>query len=162
MVLVEEAAQLPGRVPRAPGSGAGKAIKLAANQVPQRVTGKRIEAEKHHVGQHDDRAQPDIKAALIAKSANGVIPEEAKKDEGNIKSVTVQVLQNKREAGFTTIIAGFFAHGTGWRIKKEGAVISLAIVITGCAKAQRPSQNQEGGRKGPPVVSGIDERRIKR
>src|SRR5260370_8424160 len=152
VVFVEVTAQLPGRVPRAPGSNAGKAIKLAADQVPQRVTGKSIEGEKDNVGQHDQTAHTDAEAMTDGKRANafmscrkvgsdgipairerkcpnGVIPKEADKDKSKIKSVTVQVLQNEGEAGFTPVIAGLFANSPCWRIPEETTLVGLPLVV---------------------------------
>src|SRR5882672_10919873 len=55
-----------------------------------------------------------------------------------------------------------FANRARRRVQKKGAVIRLAIVVAGCAEAQRPGQNQKRWRKRPPAMTCVDQGRIKR
>src|SRR5258708_35075281 len=88
-----------------------------------------------------------------------------KRDEYHrqIKKIAVQVLQDEWELSFTEILATrLFGDRAAWRVEEKSPVISLAIVVTGGPEAQRPAQNQQRRRKLPPVVIGINQRRVER
>ena len=71
----------------------------------------------------------------------------------------MKVLEDKWKARFADVTMRMrLADGASGRIKKEGAVISLAIVITGGAESKRRPQNQNRRRQWPPLW--LDERRI--
>src|SRR5947209_2239713 len=92
-----------------------------------------------------------------------VIPEEAKKHDCQIKKIAVDVLQNKWKSGFAAVFAmPRFANRAGRRIKEKGAVVGLAVVVTGHAETQRAGQDQQRGRKRPHPMGSIDQWRIER
>src|SRR5437016_11189955 len=86
------------------------------------------------------------------KCGNRVVPQNAEKNDGNVKKITVKVLQNEREAGFATVTMRVrFANGARARIKKESAIVSFAVVVTSRAKTKRRPQNQDRRRQRPPL-----------
>ena len=63
------------------------------------------------------------------KSRDGVVPENAEKDDGYVKKITVQVLQDERKARFAAVTARVrLADGASRRIKKESAIVSFALL----------------------------------
>src|SRR5215469_13531379 len=75
----------------------------------------------------------------------------------------MDVLEDERESRFATVLAPApFRYSAPGRIEEEGAVIGFAIVVAGDAKSQGACENQQRGRKGPPVMGWVYERRIKR
>src|SRR2546423_457206 len=73
----------------------------------------------------------------------------------------MNILQDKGKRRLTLVVAPALAHGARRRIEEKSTVIGLPIVITSCAKAQRPAKNQERGRQLPPVMVLVNKRRIK-
>src|SRR5450432_2797888 len=74
----------------------------------------------------------------------------------------MHILQDKRKRGLAAIFAfGGLAHGAGRRIEKKSAIVRFAVVVAGGAKPERAGEHQQSGRKRPPVMLRIDQRRIK-
>src|ERR1041385_378892 len=128
------------------------------------MAGEKIEAQEHDIDQQHQRSDADAKTKLLIwarkpERADCVIPEEAKEDDGAIKKIAMQILQDKREFCLAAIVAmRRFSYRAARRIKKKRPVIGFAIVITGHAKAQRESQDQQGRREMPPAK--IEQRRV--
>src|SRR5947209_16093304 len=117
------------------------------------MTREQVQRKKDDVHQQDQRAQADAKMSVKPEGTNRVIPEKAEKDDCAVKKVAVNVLQNKREARLTTIIAvRALTHGTGRRVHEERSIVSFAVVIAGNTEAQRKHQDQQRGRPGPPAM----------
>ena len=74
----------------------------------------------------------------------------------------MDVLQDQWKFCFAAIAVSWLADRACRRIKKKCTVIRFAVVIARGAKSQRPAQNQYRRRKRPPVMLGINQRRIKR
>src|SRR4051812_49046292 len=75
----------------------------------------------------------------------------------------MNVLQDQRECGlaFVVVTATVIHRASRW-IKKESAIVSLAIVVASGAESEWASQDQQRRREFPPSVTGIDQWRIKR
>src|SRR5207302_4730150 len=83
-------------------------------------------------------------------------------DEARIQEITMEILQNKGECGFTPVaVFATLAHGAGGWIEKESSIVSLAIVVAGDAESQRERQDQQRRRERPPMMMGVNERGIK-
>src|SRR6266404_6309312 len=75
----------------------------------------------------------------------------------------MQVLQDEGKLCLAAVGAPFaLADGAGRRIEEERAIVCLAIVVAGGAKAERTAQDEQGRGKRPVAVMDVDERRIKR
>src|SRR5205823_4239386 len=86
------------------------------------------------------------------KRRDGVVPKNDQKDNGDVKEVTMQILQDEGKTRFAAVPMGVrFADGASRRVKKESAVISFAIVITGRPKSERRPENQHRRRQRPPL-----------
>src|SRR3990170_427130 len=84
--------------------GAAKAVQAAADQVPDRVAGKRVHHEEEGVHTKDERAQPDTPALVRGmEAADGADPEEHHEDERDVHEEAVQVLEDQREAGLAAV-----------------------------------------------------------
>src|ERR1051326_992553 len=166
MALIEERKLFPSAVPRAIEGRAGEAVQLAADQMPQGVAGERIAGEEHDVQQQYQRpyADAEVQPAIGTgehEGANDVIPKESQKNDRTVKKVTMNILQDEREAGFAAIVAvRALTHGAGRRIEEESAIVSFAIVVAGHAEAKRENQNQQRRRPVPPAK--VEQRRVKR
>ncbi len=112
------------------------------------MAGEQIQGKQNNVDQQHQRTHADTEMQLLIgtekpESANSVIPEEAQEYDGAIKKIAMQILQYERELCFPAIIAiRALTHGARRWIQKERAVIGLAIVVTGGAKAEREGQDQ--------------------
>src|SRR5579872_2253597 len=101
--------------------------------------------------------------AIEIVGEHGVVPEKSKEHEREIEKVAVNILQNERKLRFALVFAfGRLAHGASRWIEEKRAVISLAVVVAGGAKTERAGEDEQRGRKSPPVMLRIDERRIER
>src|SRR6266481_8361298 len=129
------------------------------------MAGECVERQQRDVDGQHQRSHSDEKAPFKPESDNGVIPEKAKNNNRRVKEIAMNVLQNKREPRFATIVpASAFAHGAGRRVKKKCPIVRLAVVVAGGAEAKRKNQDQQRRRNyvRQPVMVGIDQRRIKR
>src|SRR4026207_2279452 len=82
---------------------------------------------------------------------NSVVPKDEQKDERNVKKVTMQVLQDERKCSLAAILmSARFTNGARRRIEKEGAIVSLTVIVTGGAKTKRRRKDRDGGRERPP------------
>src|SRR2546429_562126 len=77
-------------------------------------------------------------------------------------SPAMQILQDEGKCRLAAIRSAALADHTGRGVEKERAIIGLPVVVAGHAESQRAAQNQQRGRKQPPMVMGVDQRRIKR
>src|SRR5271168_2505845 len=98
--------------------------------------------------------------AIKEESAHSVVPKKGEEENRQVEKIAMQVLQDKRKFRFARIGALALANAAGGRIEEKGAVISLAVVVAGGAKAQRSGENQKSGRKRPPMMEWVNQRRI--
>src|SRR5205807_4961603 len=80
----------------------------------------------------------------------------------DIEKIAMQILQDEGKCRLAAIRSAALADHTGRGVEKERAIIGLPVVVAGHAESQRAAQNQQRGRKQPPMVMGVDQRRIKR
>src|SRR5205823_1783550 len=143
MAFIEEAGLLPRAVTPAIGGSAGKTIHLAADQVPQGVTGKQVQSQQDDVDQQHQRANTNAKVQLLIgtrepERADRVIPEEAQEYDGAVKEIAMEILQDEGKTRLAAIVAVCrFAHGTARRVQEERSVIRFAVVITSHAEPER-------------------------
>src|SRR6266446_510176 len=151
-MFIEKAGAAPGCVSWPTKGDAGKAVKLAAHDVPQRVAGECVERKENNVGEQHERAHTDSRMTRKPKRADCVVPKYYQKDQSDIKEIAVQVLQDKGELCLAVVPMRMrFANGASRWIKKEGAIVGLTIVIAGSAKPEWRPQNQHGRRERPPA-----------
>src|SRR5258707_3171974 len=136
----------PCAMPRPARDYARKAIDVAADDVPERMTRQRIAGKQNYVHEQDQRANTNAKMSAAWRSepkrSDRVIPENEEKDDGDVKKITMQVLQDEGETGFAAIaMRARLAHRASRRIKKESAIVSLPVVVAGGAKTERCPQN---------------------
>jgi hypothetical protein len=97
----------------------------------QGVRGQQNDVEEQHKS-----ADSNAEAPVKTESANGIAPQERKKDEARVEEIAVKILQDKGEPGLTLVAAfAWFADGAGGRIEKKCPVIGLAVVIAGDSKS---------------------------
>src|SRR5258705_3626393 len=95
------------------------------------------------------------------KRDDRVIPEDEQEDDGDVKKIAMQILQNKRKSCFTAITMGTrFTNCASRRIQKERAIVGFTVVIAGSAETEWCPEDQQRRRQRPPT--GLDQRRIKR
>src|SRR5258708_30320618 len=115
----------------------------------QRVTGKSVEGQQDNVGQHDQRAQPDTEdrrglGNRKEKCFAGVVPQERQKQNRRVQEITMDVLQDEWKRSLPRVFAfAAFAHRATRRIQEKCAIVSLAIVIAGSAKTERPAKDKQ-------------------
>src|SRR5260221_5652793 len=101
------------------------------------MAGKQIHREQHDVAQQDQRPHANTEVMRVVRrqkeeSANRVIPEKAKKNDCRVKKVPVEILQDERKFGLTTIVSvGRLTHGTSRRVIEKTPIIWLSKVIAG-------------------------------
>src|SRR5688572_28681076 len=142
-MLVEKTETFPRLVPRATECDTRETVDLAADDVSQRVARERVERKQNDVGEQDQRTNPDSEAAIKPERVNRVVPENDQEDERNVEKVAMQVLQDEWKGSLAAIpVRAAFADCARGRIEKERAVVSLAIVVTGGAKTQGATQDE--------------------
>src|SRR5689334_3339435 len=102
-MFIEKTKPLPRAVSRPAKRDTRKAVDLAADEVPKRVTGERIKREQNDVGEQDQRSNTDPEAAAEPKRVKRVVPENDQEYERDVEKVTMQVLQDQRERSLTAI-----------------------------------------------------------
>src|SRR4029077_3605440 len=143
--------------------GAGETVEFSACEMAEGVAGKRIQREHDDVDAHDQSAEADSEMAIEIVGERGVVPEKSKEHEREVEEIPVKILEDKRKSRFALVAAfGRFTDGASGRIEKKRAIVGFAVVVAGCAKTKRSSQDEQRGRELPPMMMGIDKRRIKR
>src|SRR5882724_5217764 len=97
VTFIENAKKAPGRVARNAERGAGETIELSADDMAKGVAGKSVEREENDVDEHDECAEADAEFAAEEEGFDGVVPEEAEKNNREIEEVAMNVLQDERE-----------------------------------------------------------------
>jgi len=162
VALVQKGGETPGFEAGAAECGARKTVELASGEVAKRMARKSVERKKNDVEGEDERADSDAKVSVEKERADRVKPEETDKENCEIKKIAMDILQDERKSCFAAIVAACrFTYGAGWRIEEKGPVKGLAVVVTSGAKAEGAGKDQERRREWPPVMQGINERRIK-
>src|SRR2546425_12950709 len=119
------------------------------------MTRQSVTSQQNNVREQYQRTDADTEMLAVGRwkpeCRDRVVPENDEKDDGHIKKIAMQILQNERKAGFAAITVRMrLAHGASRRIEKESSIVSLAIIITSSAKSERRPENQNCGRQGPP------------
>ncbi len=144
VAFVEKSNETPGRVPRRAERRTRKTIEFAADDVAQGVAGKSVRGEKDDVDEHDQGAEAHTEFAVEVEGFDCVVPKEAQEEDGQIQEVAVNILEDEGERSLAMVIAfAGFADGASRRIEKEGAVIGLALVVAGRAKAERRAEKEK-------------------
>src|SRR6266403_2038752 len=124
---------------------------------------KCVERKQRDVESEDERADTDAEVAVEEEGVNGVVPKKNDEQNREVKEIAMDILEDERKSGFAAIVAARrFTDRAGGGIEEKGAIERLAVVVAGGAKAEGASKDQNGGREGPPMMIGIDERRIER
>jgi len=112
--------------------------------------------------EHDECAEADAEFAVEEEGFDGVVPEEAKKNNREIEEVAMNVLQDEGKRSFAAIVFADrrFADGAGRWVEKEGAIVGFAVVVAGGSEAERSAEDEDCGRKLPPTER--EQGRIKR
>lgn len=110
---------------------------------------QRIHGQKNGIENHDDRADADTEMLLAREVGEphtlpSIMRQQDDENEGEVKEVAVDVLDNERERFFTEKFFTRFTDRAIDRIGPEGFVVSAAIIITSEAKAAGNPQNQKG------------------
>src|SRR5579885_585896 len=161
-MLVELADQVPDFESSFRRAVATEAIKGTAAEVSVCMAAECVAGQQDAIGHHYQGEEADAEGLLLVdKGAQCVVPQNQEHDCCSIKKVAMGVLQNPGETCFAAVATTLGANHAACRwCPKIGAVISLAVVITGCPKACRYPQDENGRRKLPPLENQF--RRIKR
>ena len=101
VAFVQKLKPTPGSVACGAEGGARKTVELSAGQVAQRVAGESVEGEQGDVDEQNERADADAKSVRgEEESLDGVMPKKREKNDGEIKEVAMEILQNEREMRF--------------------------------------------------------------
>src|SRR5882762_1564747 len=123
------------------------------------MTGKRVERKEKDIKSEDERADADAEVAIEEEGVNGVVPEEADKENREVKEITMDILEDEGKSGFAAIVAAYrFTDRAGRGIEEKGAIERLAVVVARGAKAEGAGKDQNRGRERPPVMIRIDKR----
>ena len=146
-MLIEKRNPAPGSMAWPAGNNTRKAIQIAADYVPQRMTRQRIARQQNDVNEQNQRAGADAEVlarrGVKPKSCERVIPQDDQKNDGDVQKIAMQILQDEWKTRFAAITMRMrFADRSTRRIKKERPVVGLAVVIARRAKTQRSPQNQ--------------------
>ncbi len=95
---------------------------------------------------------PSKKKALIASYQR-----KQHKENCEIEKVAMNVLQDEGKTRFRhdSFAQAGFAYGASGRIEKKSAVVGFAVVVAGGAETEGRAEDQQGGRKFPPVITEI-------
>src|SRR5580700_4142117 len=125
------------------------------------MTRQRVDRQQANVDQEHQRPHAHPEFSFKKEGMKRVLPQERQKNNREIQSVSVQILEDKRKLRLTAVRALRLAHGTGRRIKKKRAVVRFPVVVASSPKTQRPAQNQNRRRPLPPAMIRINQGRIK-
>src|SRR5579863_5605003 len=98
--------------------------------------------------------------AVEKEGFHGIVPKKQDEHDCKIEKITMNILENERKRRLAGIFAPRFANRASRRIKQKSPIQGFSIVVASSAKAERPRKDQQRGRKFPPVMQRIDERRI--
>src|SRR5213595_1628927 len=87
VTFIEQAKEAPCGVARNAERGARETIELSADDMTKRVTGKGVGGEENDVDEHDECAEADTEFAAEEEGFDGVVPEEAEKNNREIEEV---------------------------------------------------------------------------
>jgi hypothetical protein len=128
---------------RASEGRTGKAVELSAYDVSERMAGQGISRQQDYVEQQNESADPDPDSSIEKESPERVPPKKDEEDEPYIQKVAMEVLQNKRKCGLTSIaVLPVLADGAGGWIEKKSPVVGFSVVVAGDPESQRPNQDQ--------------------
>lgn len=162
VAIVQEADAAPGGETGFAEGGAGETVEFSSGEMAEGVAGKRVQREHDDVDAHDQSAEADSEMAIEIVGEDGVVPEKSKEHEREVEEIPVKILEDKRKSRFALVVAfGRLTDGASGRIEKKCAVVGFAVVVAGCAKTKRSSKDEQRGGKLPPMMMGIDKRRIK-
>ena len=142
---------------------ARKTIQLSAGQMPQGMARQRVDGKQDHIHQQNQRAHADAKLPVKEESADRVVPQKSQKNNRQIQEIAVHILQNERETWSrrdTCDCAVRRPRRPADQEKTPGNMLCGSNSRWREIPAAR--QNQKRGRKWPPVMLRIDQRRIKR
>jgi hypothetical protein len=129
-------------MPRLSKRGARKAIQLSARQMSQRMARQRVNRQQTDIHQQNQRAHAHAKLTVKKERLDNVFPQESQENDGQVKAIAMQVLQDERKPRLAAIRPLRFAYSATRRIKKKRPIVSFAVVIAGSAKAEGPAQDQ--------------------
>ena len=122
----------------------GEVLEPPAGDVPARVARERVRPDRHHVDQHDDRAEPDAEVAVRpAERLRDVVGEQDRDRDRQVKEVAVQVLHDQREPGLASVGRVRLAHRARGRRPPERPVIGAPVVVAGQPEAEHEHQRHE-------------------
>src|SRR5260370_6463986 len=123
------------------------------------VTGKSVEGKKADIDRQHERAYANAEAAIEEERTDRVVPEKRYEENCKVEEVAMDVLQDKRESSFASIVVACrLTDGTGRWVEEESAVKGLAVVIASGTKTERAGENQKCGRVGPPMILRVNKR----
>jgi len=85
------------------------------------VTRESVKSEKANVDKHDHGTEADAEFAAKVERFEDVVPQKAEEEDGEIKKIAMNVLQDEGERSFATIVlaeAGFATVQAGGSRKK--------------------------------------------
>ena len=96
MPFIKKRNATPSAVPRPAGDYARKAIDIAADDVPERMTRQRVERKQNDVREQHQRTYPDAEMFTRRrgkpKSSDRVVPEYDQENDRNVQKITMQIL----------------------------------------------------------------------
>src|SRR6185437_5412331 len=98
--------------------------------MPERVAAERVAAQQYHIDEKHQSADADAEAIVELRGVINVMRQEHEKDESQIEEVTMNVLDDQREAALAEISLARLANRTVRRVLPESFVIGAAIVVT--------------------------------
>src|SRR5260370_10075468 len=122
---------------------------------------QRISGQENDVDQQHQRAHSHSEFPVKVEGLKHVFPQEKQEQDRQIQKISMYVLQNKRKSRFALVVPLPFAHRASRRVQEKRPIIGLAVVITGSSEAEWPPQYQQRLRKLPPMMTLINQRRIK-
>src|SRR5262245_22077501 len=110
----------------------GRLIQKSSDQMPKRMTTESVPTKLHHVCPEHNCSQPHTIAPRARnrigkpQRAPDIKGQKPKKNEGQVKKVTMHILHNERKIALAQIALARFAHRAGQRIGPKRLVIRAA------------------------------------
>src|SRR5262249_19527654 len=117
-------------------------IAKTAHQVTKRVTTEGVATKQHQIRQQNERANTHSKPAIKPERVPHVARQNDQKDQGKIKKIAVDILQDQRKGALAQVLLPWLAHCTGRGVGPECLVVRAAIIVTGHAKPARRPKNE--------------------
>ncbi len=121
----------------------GEVLQPTAGDVPAGVARQRVGPQHDDVDPQDHVAHAKLETLVANQRVDRIDRVDDRDDHRRVEEVAVCILDDEWETGLTGVASVSIWHGAGgWR-GPEGAVVGLAVVVTGEPEAQQERQHHD-------------------